>query len=112
MCTDSIEIVTFNTGTYHPHVSNLRLLEQTMAGADSYEPVTMATMTTPPGAHKKQSSLVFEVDIEFDVPKANFVLKIRVGHKKLVLPQSCVTTASVSRYSTLVKLVHYTLSKF
>ena len=84
-CTDSIEIITFNTGTYRPHVSNLRLMEQTMAGADSYEPVTMATMTTPPGAHKKQSSLVFEVDIEFDVPKANFILKIRLGHKKLVI---------------------------
>ena len=85
MHTDSIEIITFNTGTYRPHISNLRLLEQTMAGADSYEPVTMATMTTPPGAHKKQSSLVFEVDIEFDVPKANFILKIRLGHKKSVV---------------------------
>ncbi len=47
-----------------------------------YVPVTMATLTTPPGATQKESSIVFEVDVELDAKKAEFVLKARLGGKK------------------------------
>ena len=79
---ESIEIVRFDTGPHRPVFSSIRLLEQVTAGSDSYVPITMATLATPPGIQQKVASLVFEVDVELDAKDSHFVLKTRLGGKK------------------------------
>ena len=84
-------------GPSRPVLSNVRLLEQATTGANSFQPLPPDCLATPPQPERRAADVVFEVDVDINVPVSRFYLQTRLGQKRCVCVCVCVCVCASMR---------------